>query len=291
MRSLVHAPSKPLGDWVAAVWYFEGPEISHAMERLVPNGAMQLLVNLDSDALRWWPEMGAAGVQQLSGAALAGAFGRPFGIDTAQQRRMTGVSFRPGGASAFFSGSMQAFANEHVSLSMISGCGSIRDELLEAAHRGARAVIGTWVRFLKARWHRQPDIHRARGLLEAGLSVQQAADQLSVSVRKFRQDFAAWVGLSPKVYSRVHRMQQLVRVVAEDRGGDGGRRDHRDRDWASLALRHGYFDQAHMIHEFRALTGVTPMNYFPRSVEDWNHAIDDADSYNTAHDTSATKRA
>jgi hypothetical protein len=41
-------------------------------------------------------------------------------------------------------------------------------------------------------------------------------------------------------------------------------------------------------HEFRALTGVTPMNYFPSNADDWNHAVlDDADAYNTGSKASA----
>ncbi len=42
-------------------------------------------------------------------------------------------------------------------------------------------------------------------------------------------------------------------------------------DWADVAAEHGYTDQAHLIHDFRALTGITPTAYRPRSVEERNH--------------------
>ena len=38
-----------------------------------------------------------------------------------------------------------------------------------------------------------------------------------------------------------------------------------DVDWSRAAVDNGYFDQAHMVNEFRALTGVTPTAYRPRS--------------------------
>ena len=277
MRVIAHSPPKPLGAWISSIWYFEfeGLEVSHEMERILPNGAMQLLVNLHDDELRWWDGNRQSCARRLPGAALAGAFARPFVIDTAQQRAITGVSFAPGGAAAFFRGSMREFANDHVALSDLPGCGSIRDELLEAHSRSVGEVVKTWVRFLRARWSlaRRCDIRNARAQLEAGVSVQQVADLMSVSVRKFRQDFAGSVGLTPKAYARVYRLGRLAGSAA---AADG------ERDWAALALQHGYFDQSHMIHEFRALTGVTPMDYSPRSAVDWNHSVlADADSYNT----------
>jgi len=275
MRVIAHSPPKPLGAWVASIWYFEGLEISHAMERILPNGAMQLLVNLNDNELRWWDGNSQGCVRRLPGAACAGAFARPFAIDTAQQRMITGVSFAPGGAAAFFRGSMREFANDHVALSGLPGCESIRDELLEAHSRSVGEVLKTWERFLRARWspERCRGVRNACAQLEAGFSVQQVADRMSVSVRKLRQDFAASVGLSPKTYARVYRLQRLVGSVATI---------DRERDWAALAVQHGYFDQSHMVHEFRALTGLTPTTYFPRSPDDWNHTIlADADSYNT----------
>jgi AraC-like DNA-binding protein len=42
-------------------------------------------------------------------------------------------------------------------------------------------------------------------------------------------------------------------------------------DWSELAAEHGYADQAYPIHDFRALTGLTPGTYRPRSAEEQNH--------------------
>jgi AraC-like DNA-binding protein len=44
-----------------------------------------------------------------------------------------------------------------------------------------------------------------------------------------------------------------------------------DVHWAEVAMEHGYYDQAHLIHDFRELTGLTPTAYRPRAAHEWNH--------------------
>jgi AraC-like DNA-binding protein len=42
-------------------------------------------------------------------------------------------------------------------------------------------------------------------------------------------------------------------------------------DWAEVAAEYGYTDQAHLIHDFRDLTGITPTAFRPRSAAERNH--------------------
>jgi hypothetical protein len=42
-------------------------------------------------------------------------------------------------------------------------------------------------------------------------------------------------------------------------------------DWCGLAAEYGYADQAHLIRDFRDLTGLTTTEYRPRSAEVQNH--------------------
>lgn len=65
--------------------------------------------------------------------------------------------------------------------------------------------------------------------------------------RRFRRE----IGLTPKEFSRLVRFNALL--VKAARPG---------RDWSALAARLGYYDQAHMISEFKRLTGFTPGAFF-----------------------------
>jgi AraC-like DNA-binding protein len=86
---------------------------------------------------------------------------------------------------------------------------------------------------LSARGSSQPDPLRA------------IADRLSISERHLRNLFAGEVGLSPQRFARIDRVRGVL--------ASAGR-----RQWAQLANDTGYYDQAHMITEFRAMMGVPP---------------------------------
>ena len=69
------------------------------------------------------------------------------------------------------------------------------------------------------------------------------------------------MGLTPKRFARVRRLQRVVR----DLDGQGR------ADWAAVAARHGYADQPHLTDEFRELVGVTPTEYLRSRIDGPNH--------------------
>ncbi|MCP4784921.1 MAG: AraC family transcriptional regulator [Fuerstiella sp.] len=60
--------------------------------------------------------------------------------------------------------------------------------------------------------------------------------------------FRRHVGISTRMFARVIRMQSLRERVGRSN----------PVDWSAAALDSGYYDQAHMIAEYRSLTGLTP---------------------------------
>ncbi|HXU60575.1 MAG TPA: helix-turn-helix domain-containing protein [Polyangia bacterium] len=79
-------------------------------------------------------------------------------------------------------------------------------------------------------------------------SVNAVAGDLGVSDRHLRRVFREALGLSPKTFARLARFRRALRAA---RAADGA-------GWAGIAASTGYYDQAHLIAEFRAIAGVTP---------------------------------
>ncbi len=79
-------------------------------------------------------------------------------------------------------------------------------------------------------------------------NVTAVAADLGVSERHLRRLFRETVGVSPKAFARLSRFHRALRAARADPHAN----------WASIAAAAGYYDQAHLIAEFRAITGVTP---------------------------------
>jgi AraC-like DNA-binding protein len=86
----------------------------------------------------------------------------------------------------------------------------------------------------------------------AGLRRERLPDlarRLAVSERHLRNVFHRGLGLPP---SRLARIERVRHILAE----------RKSQPWAYVAATAGYYDQSHMIAEFRTLMGVTPAAYF-----------------------------
>ncbi len=122
MIYLSRAPGPPLDRYVAAVWHCEMEEKPVALERVLPTGTAGLIVNLKEDRTRTYDaEAGYRCEELASGIVLCGTASRFAVIDTAEQERVAGVVFRPGGAAAFFRMPARETADSHVPLDLIWG--------------------------------------------------------------------------------------------------------------------------------------------------------------------------
>jgi AraC-like DNA-binding protein len=91
--------------------------------------------------------------------------------------------------------------------------------------------------------------------------VSEVAAGLGLAPKRFARLFRDRIGLTPKRFSRVRRLQRLLSEV-HGRG---------TVNWAEMAAAHGYFDQAHLINDFRAITGLTPAAYLAAAGPAPNH--------------------
>jgi transcriptional regulator GlxA family with amidase domain len=106
-----------------------------------------------------------------------------------------------------------------------------------------------------------PAIQYAIAALRAGMPLSQLASRLGLLPRTFARRFTELVGIKPKRFARVQRLQRILRAVRLS--------DH--PDWCALAVQSGYTDQAHLIHDFRDLADITPTGCVPHSPQRHNH--------------------
>jgi hypothetical protein len=130
-----HLPRAPLNQFVELLWFHEGLNRPHRLERVLPEGSVELIINLRDqnrhifDPLRYQPQ------QSYRQSWLSGPHSEFIVIDTAPNASMIGVHFKPGGANAFFPMPLSELRNDVVALDVFwnGAAASLRDQLLEAS--------------------------------------------------------------------------------------------------------------------------------------------------------------
>lgn len=108
-----------------------------------------------------------------------------------------------------------------------------------------------------------PQVREAIRLVQANrgrVTVGWLAGQVNLSISQLERGFARHVGVGPKLLARQTRVNALAAEAMR----------LASPQWALLAAKYGYADQAHLAREFRELTGLTPL------VEAWSRKDWDA---------------
>ena len=214
---------------------------------------MHLVFRLGESQLRLFrDELDHSGIlvdRVLIGGARAGYYVR----EVPGPQLSVGVQLRPGAAEALFGAPSDAFTGRHTPLVDLWGpaVSSMRGRLAEQQSLADR--LDTLEALLVARVRRARALHPAvaRALrqftvtADVGLVVRESG----YSHRTFISQFRRSVGLTPKEYTRVVRLQRAIKQLVHT------------GSLAELAAGAGYSDQAHLSREFRTFSGVTPREY------------------------------
>ena len=260
----IHVPQAPLKSLVNVLWYYEGYEVPHEKERLLPDGSISIVFNLQDDVTRLYDRDNPTAVSKLSGSIVCGAHSNYFIIDTAEQAQTVGVHFKPGGAFPLLGLPASEIRNQHISLEDIWGADAerLRNKMLEATTPAAKLSHLEQALLVKAHtFKRHAAVAFALERLCTSTNVANVIDQIGLSSRRFLELFSDQVGLSPKQYTRIMRFQSVIRHIAKPQ----------PIDWTDLALTCGYFDQAHFNHDFRSFSGINPTTYLKHHTEHLNH--------------------
>jgi AraC-like DNA-binding protein len=259
------------GEWRLSeeYWEVEG-RMGPFHERVVPNGFVELMVNLgpvhqllSEQASGAWRDAWVSGLQD-----------RSLLIESLDGTHLVSVRLHPLGARRVLGLPMADVGNSVVDLHALVGraAAELREQLLAAGTPGARfALLERFVRRQLessgtpchgvARW--------AAGCIEAThgrVTVAALCRDARVSRKHLNALFADHLGLSPKAYARVHRFAWVlgrIRCVA-------------DVDWSDLAYRAGYADQSHLVRDFQRHAASSPTAFLRARTPDGSALLIDS---------------
>ncbi len=245
-----HVPRPPLTDYVEYLWSLSDAP-SHAKERILPTGTLELVLNLADDEFRIY-RPGEESCQRFRGAIVSGPYGRPFAIDTREHASIVGAHFKPGCALPFLTVPPGAIGGAHVELSALWGRAAEElRERLATADGAARfaALEEALIAHLAGRSSGHPAVPAALRLLECPrATVGRVAEHLELSRRRLEEVFHAEVGMAPRPFARIRRFQRALALARRPAAPS----------WGALALAAGYFDQSHLIRDVVELSGFSP---------------------------------
>ncbi len=171
---------------------------------------------------------------------------------------LIGVRFQEGGAYPFLGVPLHELRNEHAFLDVLD-----RRQMLQFYGRlGETTGLCARIQLLDQWLIERLGLGKDRSVLippslallrqqDGQLSIPELAQELAVSQRQLERLFRFQVGMSPKQYARLIRVE-TARLALKQLCTQTTTR---------LAVDLGFYDQAHFIREFRAVVGMTPFAY------------------------------
>jgi len=258
------APSAAVSGYVEFYWMLEDRSPASAVQRIIPDGRSGLILNLGHPYQSykngaWHSQPECFFVGQITGPLLL----RPSG-----PAAMLGIQFRPHGAAQLLRLPMceltdSAVALEDLSRRLFRSLDRVRNlPSLTHALAALDPILGKFAQRERTEdilvAHAAKDIERSGGLA----SVEDVADRISWSTRQLQRRFKDVVGISPKLFARMQRFQRVLRAM-----------DGPNSDWVDAAVHCGYYDQAHLIRDFREFSGKTPTALLSQEIDLSRHFV------------------
>lgn len=231
---------------VACTWAMSGPGPAH---RVLPDGCIDVLV------------LGHGGPEA---ARVVGTMKHAFVVPP-RTGAVFGIRFRPGEAARLLPAASRELTDGEAPLAALWGDegraleAALVELLDDAVARGftaeqilsrARTVVEATLRSRLASHAATVDVRvRAAASMLASseaISVGEVAKRVELSERQLTRRFTDRIGVAPKTFARVMRLQRAATLLAEGSSPS---------DAASLA---GYADQAHFTRDSSDLAGITP---------------------------------
>ena len=248
-------PRPPLDELIDDLYYLEGAS-PYARLTLPPMPAALLIVNLGAPfRIRAGGDIETA--EYADGCVVtvptrAVEFGYPV------RTRSVGVHFKPWGLAPFLPMPAAELCDRPVPVEQVWGrpaVAELRDRL--AGAEGPHGMLTLLEQELRRRLRETAGLglvrHTSTVIAAAGgaVAIGDLRTAAGVSSTHLAQRFKELIGVTPKRLARTHRFTATVFSIDPTR----------PIDWAGLADRAGYSDQAHFGHEFREFTGLTPTRY------------------------------
>jgi AraC-like DNA-binding protein len=247
----------PLDALVHCFWFLRGQMPGDA-QAVVPDARMEIVLHL-AEPFAQVTDDGRA--RRQAPVLVAGQLTAPIHLAPTGPADVVGIRFRSAGARCLLRQPAAELTGLVRPLAELDR--SLEARLLSALPRGGagsrpsdQAMVIALAGALLGAVRRAP-LPLVREAIQAlalrgPVRVRELAPRLGITPRTLERRMLDEVGLGPRTLHRVLRFRRILRSLEQTPRGR----------WARSAVQSGYFDQAHMIREFRQFAGAAPGDYF-----------------------------
>lgn len=260
MELAFHHPTLPLADYVALLTYYKDYQPDYAIERLLPDGGIDLVIDLTTVAKHIYDNELLTEIQTCNKAWISGMRTGYISIQAgAAASEMFVIRFCPGMAWSFVHLPVLEMKDQVIDAGLVFGneIYLLREQLMEEKEISGKFRVAE--KYLLQRIKNHFEIHPAVKYCinrvhrdPSGPTVQDILHKTGYSHKHLISLFGKYAGLNPKQYLRVMKFQQAVHLMEKP---------PEMINWTGLAIDCGYYDQAHFINEFRKFSGYNPKAY------------------------------
>lgn len=258
MNYNIAKPSALLAQYVKHYWTLENclpPQHEH-IQKIVPNGLFELIIYLDDK-----PSSTDRQKPISDNIILTGQLKSFHELKVTGKLSLFAIYFLPHGLSLFLDLPMKELFNLSVPLRyIISDTADKLEDEISSAHSFEKKIeiaetfLLSQIRKNEKKYNYNRIrkvvnmINQSRGMIK----IEDLASESFLSRKQFERTFSDFIGTSPKQFIKIVRFQNAIYE----------RSQNKELSVTEIAHKCGYFDQAHMINDFKTLAGITPKNYF-----------------------------
>ncbi len=252
MQLEIVAVQPPLTRIITSIIAYSGYNAPSRYEILLPDGVAQLVIPLDETTRGY---VDAAGSHELKGGWFTGVHTSPICYLGEQNAATFCIRFSATGFYRLCNTPLQLIQDQIIPADEILGArfAALRQRLLDGKTTKDRiAVLESFFAASLENTDSGPSIstYVLHELARGQRTIRQIVDRSGYSWKHMIELFKADVGLTPKQYQRLLRFNRVLYLLHE-----------RPRASSSFTTADDYFDQSHVIREFRSFSGLTPHAY------------------------------
>ena len=258
MNFELRTPPYPLNQFIESVLYYDGYQPDHQIERLLPDGSANLIIELNGVNQHVYDNESLQVIKTHRHAWISGMQSGFISIDSGLNASMVIIRFLPQGAYPFLHVPVEELNDLVIEADLVfaQSVAQLRNSIQEATLVEEKfAQIYQW---LKARFKPEllpnqviqytlNQIHQMP-TLEA---LQNITQSVGYSQKHLIHLFKKYVGFRPKQYQQITRFNLALRQIEQGKFGQ----------LTSLGYDCGYYDQAHFIKEFKKFAGFSPKRF------------------------------